>query len=85
MAHNTYDPFCGACLDHAVGELDRQGRCVVTDRAGIGADDSGGDGSEVVGEEGLGRRAAEPVHSGVVPVGSPGGLGELAEEADHVG
>ena len=39
----------------------------------------------MVGEERLGRGAAEPVHSGVVPVGALGGLGELAKEADHVG
>ena len=41
--------------------------------------------TEVVGEERLGRGAAEAVHGGVVPAGALGGLGELAKEADHVG
>ena len=36
---------------------------MVADGARIGANNGGGDGSEVVGEEGLGRGAAEPVHS----------------------
>ena len=39
----------------------------------------------MVGEERLGRGAAEAVHGGVVPAGALGGLGELAKEADHVG
>ena len=58
---------------------------MIADGARIGANNGGGDGSEVVGEEGLGRGAAEPVHGGVVPAGALGGLGELAKEADHVG
>jgi hypothetical protein len=43
-----------------VGELECQGRRVVADREGVGADNGGGDSGEVVGEEGLGRGAAEP-------------------------
>ena len=55
----TYDPWGGACLDDAVGELECQGRCVAADREGVGADNGGGDSGEVVGEEELGRGAAE--------------------------
>ena len=39
----------------------------------------------MVGEEGLGRGAAESVHGGVDPVGALCGLGELLEEEDHRG
>ena len=39
----------------------------------------------MVGEEGLGRGAAESVHGGVDPVGALCGLGELLEEEDHCG
>ena len=39
--------------------------------------------SEVVGEAGLGRGAAESVHGGVDPVGALCGLAELLEEEDH--
>ena len=46
----TYDPWCSAYLDDAVGELECQGRRVVADREGVGADNGGGDGGEVVGE-----------------------------------
>ena len=51
---------------------------MVADGARIGANNGGGDGSEVVGEERLGRGAAEPVHSGVVPAGGLGLLGGRA-------
>ena len=34
----TYDPWGSACLDDAVGELECQGRRVVADREGVGAD-----------------------------------------------
>ena len=81
----TYDPWCSACLDDAVGELECQGRRVVADREGVGADNGGGDGGEVVGEEGLGRGAAKSIHGGVNPIGALCGLGELLEEEDHCG
>ena len=42
---------------------------MVADRACVGANDGGGDGGEVVGEE----SAAEPVHSGVVRPRRKGG------------
>ena len=42
----TYGPWGATCLDHSVGEL-RRG--VVADGARIGANNGGGDGSEVVG------------------------------------
>ena len=38
----------------------------------------------MVGEEGLGRGAAESVHGGVDPVGALCGLGELLEEEECV-
>ena len=50
----TYDPWGGVRLDDAVRELECQGGCVVADGEGISADDGGGDGGEVVWEEGLG-------------------------------
>ena len=45
----TYDPWGSACLDDAVGEQECQGRRVVADREGVGADNGGGDSGEVVG------------------------------------
>ena len=42
----TYDPWGRACLDDAVGELECQGRRVVADREGVGADNGGGDSGE---------------------------------------
>merc|ERR1712086_294300 len=82
---HLYDPWGSACLDDAVGELECQGRRVVADTEGVGADDGGGDGGKVVGEEELGRGAAESVHGGVDPIGALCGLGELLEEEDHCG
>ena len=43
----TYAPWGSACLDDAVGELECQGRRVVADREGVGADNGGGDGPEL--------------------------------------
>ena len=40
------DPWGRACLDDAVGELECQGRRVVADREGVGADNGGGDSGE---------------------------------------
>ena len=34
----SYDPWSRACLDDAVGELECQGRRVVAEREGVGAD-----------------------------------------------
>ena len=53
---------------------------MAADREGVGADNGGGDSGEVVGEEGLGRGAAESIHGGVDPIGALCGLGELFEE-----
>jgi hypothetical protein len=44
----------GVRLDDAVEELECQEGCVFADGEGISADDGGGDGGEVVWEEGLG-------------------------------
>ena len=44
-----------------------KGGCVVADRKGISTDDGGGDGGQVVLEEGLGRCAAEAVLGDCVP------------------
>ena len=46
---------------------------MVADGARIGANNGGGDGSEVVGEEGLGRGAAEPAAQGARAKFHPGG------------
>ena len=47
------DPLGRACLDDAVGELECQGRRVVADREGVGADNGGGDSGEWWGEKDL--------------------------------
>ena len=57
---------------------------MVADRKGIGTDDGARDGGQVVLEEGPGRRAAEAVQGGIVPLWVRGGLVQHVEETDHL-
>ena len=68
---------------HGEGERELEGlvRSVVEECESVGANDGGGDGGEVVVEEGLRGGAAGAVDGGVVDAGEADGLGGVAKEA----
>ena len=69
---------------HGEGERELEGlvRGVVEECESVGANDGGGDGGEVVVEEGLRGGAAGAVDGGVVDAGEADGLGGVAKEAN---
>ena len=72
---------------HGEGERELEGlvRSVVEECESVGANDGGGDGGEVVVEEGLRGGAAGAVDGGVVDAGEADGLGGVAKEASGGG